>query len=120
MVASTKNRRVRETWIAITAAWLVCGAEAIASDWPIYRGPNHNGISDEVDWQSDWGDAGPKVLWRASVGTGSSSVVTADGRAYTMGNHGEEEDQQEDTVYCLDAETGEMRWKHTYPLPTAA
>ena len=117
MVASTKNRRVRETWIAITAAWLVCGAEAIASDWPIYRGPNHNEISDEVDWQSDWGDAGPKVLWRASVGTGSSSVVTAGGRAYTMGNHGEEEDQQEDTVYCLDAETGEMLWKHTYPCP---
>ena len=108
-----RDRRV----IAIAAAWLVCGAITIAGDWPNYRGPNHNGISDEVDWQGDWGDAGPKVLWRASVGTGSSSVVIADGRAYTMGNHGEEEEQQEDTVFCFDAETGELQWKHTYPCP---
>jgi outer membrane protein assembly factor BamB len=112
-----KNRRVRETCIVIAGAWLACGAAVRAGDWPIYRGPNHNGISDEVDWQADWGAAGPKVLWRASVGTGSSSVVTAGGRAYTMGNHGEEEGQQEDTVYCFDAETGEVIWKHTYPCP---
>ena len=86
--------------IAVAAMWLVCSTVTRAGDWPNYRGPNHNGISDEVDWQGDWGDAGPKVLWQASVGTGSSSVVIADGRAYTMGNHGKEEDQQEDTVYC--------------------
>ena len=108
-----KNRRVRETCIVIAGAWLACGAAVRAGDWPIYRGPNHNGISDELDWQADWGDVGPKVLWRASVGTGSSSVVTANGRAYTMGNQGEEESQQEDTVYCFDAETGELQWEHT-------
>jgi len=99
--------------IAIVAVWLVFGTVTRAGDWPNYRGPNHTGISDEVDWQGDWGDAGPKVLWRASVGTGSSSVVIADGRAYTMGNHGEEEEQQD----CFDAETGEFLWKHTYHYP---
>jgi outer membrane protein assembly factor BamB len=117
MVESKKNWRVRKTRFAIVAAWVVCGAAATAGDWPVYRGPNHNGISDEIEWRADWGEAGPKVLWRASVGTGSSSVVTADGRAYTMGNHGEEESQQEDTVYCFDAETGKVLWKHTYRCP---
>lgn len=112
-----KDRWGWATWFAIAAAWLVCGTVTRAGDWPIYRGPNYNGISEEIDWHSDWGDAGPKVLWRASVGTGSSSVVIADGRAYTMGNHGEEEDQQEDSVYCFNAETGELLWKHTYPCP---
>jgi outer membrane protein assembly factor BamB len=112
-----REQRGRETLIAIAAVWLVCSTVTRAGDWPNYRGPNHNGISDEVDWQGDWGDAGPKVLWQASVGTGSSSVVIADGRAYTMGNHGEEEDQQEDTVYCFDAVTGELLWKHTYLCP---
>jgi len=106
-----------ETWFAIAAAWLVCGTVTRAGDWPIYRGPNHNGISEETDWQGDWGDASPKVLWRASVGTGSSSVVVADGRAYTMGNHGDKEDQQKDSVYCFNAETGELLWKHMYPCP---
>lgn len=103
--------------MTIVAVWLVCGTVTRAGDWPNYRGPNHNGISDEVNWQADWGDAGPKVLWRAAVGTGSSSVVIADGRAYTMGNHGEEEEKQEDTVYCFDAETGQLLWKHTYRCP---
>ena len=112
-----REHRVPETLIAIAAVWLVCSTVTRAGDWPNYRGPNHNGISDEVDWQGDWGDAGPKVLWHASVGTGSSSVVIADGRAYTMGNHGQEEDQQEDTVYCFDAVTGELLWKHTYLCP---
>jgi outer membrane protein assembly factor BamB len=112
-----RDRRNWETLIAIVAVWLVFGTVTRAGDWPNYRGPNHTGISDEVDWQGDWGDAGPKVLWRASVGTGSSSVVIADGRAYTMGNHGEKEEQAEDTVYCFDAETGELQWKHTYHCP---
>jgi outer membrane protein assembly factor BamB len=113
-----RDRRNWEALIAIVAVWLVFGTVTRAGDWPNYRGPNHTGISDEVDWQANWGDAGPKVLWRASVGTGSSSVVIADGRAYTMGNHGEEEEQQEDTVYCFDAETGELLWKHTYHCPS--
>ena len=113
-----RDRRNWETLIAIIAVWLVFGTVTRAGDWPNYRGPNHTGISDEVDWQANWGDAGPKVLWLASVGTGSSSVVIADGRAYTMGNQGEEEEQQEDTVYCFDAETGELLWKHTYHCPS--
>ena len=96
MVGSSKVWRERNAWVAITTAWCLCCTVTSAEDWPIYRGPNHNGISDETEWQADWGDSGPKVLWRASVGTGLSSVVTANGRAYTMGNQGEEESQQED------------------------
>jgi len=107
----------RRTWIAIGAAWLVCGTAAMADDWPMYRGPNHDGISRETDWKADWGDTGPKVIWKASVGTGSSSVTTSDGKAYTMGNHGKEEREQKDTVYCFDAATGATVWKHTYPCP---
>jgi outer membrane protein assembly factor BamB len=34
-----------------------------------------------------------------------------------MGNHGDKEDQQKDSVYCFNAETGELLWKHTYPCP---
>ena len=97
---------LRGAWIAIALFWLGCHVSALAGDWPMYRGLNHNGISEEVDWVSTWGEDGPKVLWRASVGFGSSSVVIADGRAYTMGNQGQEEDQQQDTVYCFDAATG--------------
>lgn len=95
------------------------GDDVKAADWPIYRGVNHDGISEETNWKSDWTKAGPKVLWRGSVGTGYSSIVVSQGRAYTMGNHGGEKDggkePETDTIYCFDAVTGQVIWKHSYP-----
>jgi len=41
-----------------------------AADWPNWRGPDHNGISQETDWFEKWDSSGPERLWNASVGTG--------------------------------------------------
>ena len=107
----------RTTRTSIAAVWLACGLAAMAADWPNYRGPDHNGISSETEWKADWGEAGPKVLWQASVGKGSSSVVTSAGRACTMGNFGKKEADEKDTVSCFDAGTGKVIWTHSYPCP---
>ncbi len=96
---------------------LACVASSQAGDWPNYRGPDHTGISQETGWQADWGGAGPTILWRTGVGKGSSSVVIVKGRAYTMGNQGDTEGKEQDTIYCLDAATGEVIWTHSYPCP---
>ena len=79
-----------------------------ADDWPNWRGPNHNGISTETGWKANQ-DGSFKVTWRAEVGQGWSAVTVADGRAYTMGNR-----DNTDTVYCLDAFTGQEIWKKSY------
>lgn len=118
MKISKCNRWLQLLSVAVIIVGHICGAVVRAGDWPNYRGPNYDGISNETNWHANWGDAGPQVLWRASVGIGSSSVVIADGRAFTMGNHGEQEEQQVDTVYCFDADTGETLWKHTYKCPS--
>ena len=81
-------------------------------DWPRWRGPDLNGISKETDWTAAWPKEGPKQLWKANVGLGFSSVTVSQGRVYTMGN---KDDQ--DTVYCFDAASGEEIWKHTYREP---
>src|ERR1041384_6108614 len=88
--------------------WLLVLSTA-AADWPQWRGPNRNGISAETI-SATWPAAGPKILWRASVGTGFSSCSISQGRVYTMGNTNDR-----DTIWCLDARTGKELWRHTYP-----
>ncbi len=87
---------------------LFCGA-ASAADWPRFRGPGNDGVSKETDWNANWDVDGPPIVWRSEIGTGYSSVVIANGRLYTLGN-----DDNVETVYCLDAETGQERWRHSY------
>jgi outer membrane protein assembly factor BamB len=86
---------------------------ANAIDWYRFRGPDLNGISTETGWTTQWGQEGPRRLWKASVGTGFSSVTVSHGRAYTMGNDG----VKTDTIFCFDAATGAVIWKHSYPCP---
>ena len=83
-----------------------------AADWPNWRGPNHNGISNETGWLTTWPEAGPKVLWEKTLGTGFASMTIADGRVYAMGNI-----KDNDILYCLNADTGKEIWKKSYPCP---
>jgi len=78
-----------------------------AHDWPQWRGPNRNGVSPE---EITWPASGPKQLWKAAVGEGYSGVSVSRGRAYTLGNT-----NGVDTVWCLDAKTGTVVWKYSYP-----
>jgi outer membrane protein assembly factor BamB len=89
---------------------LLTTAPAQAEDWFRWRGPDLNGISRETGWQVNWPTEGPKPLWKASVGTGFSSMSVSHGRVYTMGNQ-----QEQDTVYCFDEKNGASIWKHSYP-----
>ncbi len=83
-----------------------------AADWPNWRGPNHNGISNETGWFTTWPEAGPKVLWEKTLGPGFASMAVSKGRVYAMGNI-----KDNDILYCLDADTGKEIWKKSYPCP---
>ncbi len=80
-----------------------------AADWPRWLGPaGYNLAPTDQSFDADlskW-----KVTWKANVGHGYSSVVVANGRAYTLGHDG----QSQETVYCFDAATGETKWKYSY------
>jgi outer membrane protein assembly factor BamB len=101
------------TRTAILIAMMLAAAPASAADWPQWLGPNRDGVSPETTRLADRPD--PKEIWRASVGLGPSSPVVAGGRCCVMGYTGGLEDPHgTDTVWCLDAETGEIVWKHSY------
>lgn len=84
---------------------------ARAADWPNYRGPDYDGISEETGWQSTW-QGSPTIAWKASLGWGFASMAVSDGRVYAMGNVNDK-----DIVYCFDAASGKELWKQSYPCP---
>lgn len=100
---------------AASLVLLALASVAQAGDWPRWRGPNLDGISQEKDWTTNWPGGAPKELWRASVSTGFSSVVVSQGRVFTLGNSNEV-----DSVFCFDAAAGKLRWKFEYPCPLDA
>lgn len=105
------TRLIRAFSILFSILAILSNSQARAEDWFRWRGPDLNGISRETGWLAKWPDEGPKRLWKASVGTGFSSMSVSRGHLYTMGNDG----QGTDTVYCFDAVSGAQIWKHSYP-----
>jgi outer membrane protein assembly factor BamB len=86
----------------------------VADDWPQWRGPQRNGQSAERDVLAAWPEGMPtKIIWRAQVGKGHSSVAVIGKRAYTIGWNGTHE-----TVWCFDALTGGEIWRKSYPSTT--
>ena len=96
-------------WIGLV--WI---PSAPAADWPNWRGPHHDGISRETGMLKTWPEKGPKVIWRAELGGGYSSVVVAGGRVFTQ-----TKDKKEDVIVCFAAATGERLWEYRYPCDYA-
>jgi outer membrane protein assembly factor BamB len=102
---STRRRII----ICASALLLLTALAAFAADWPVWRGPSGDGTTTET-LNTQWPAAGPTTLWKADVGIGHAPVSVAEGGVFTLGYTG-----KSDTVCCLDATTGEQRWRYDYP-----
>ena len=80
-----------------------------SAEWPNWMGKNYDGISTETNWSADWPKEGLQQSWTRELGTGFSSFSVVDGLAYSMGHRDGKE-----TVWCLNAKTGETEWTHSY------
>jgi len=103
------SRAISRACVPLALLGVVCAlcAASAAEDWPIYRGPSHDGISAEADWFSP--GAKPKVLWSEDIGRACSSMTVIGDIVYAMGNQADK-----DTVYCFHAASGKKLWEFSY------
>ena len=109
------NRMFRVAGIVSSATMLASTLAAAADapkEWPNFRGPNHDGVSTEKGWLTDWPKEGLKQLWLVELGCSYGSVSVSDGKLYAMGSANSDKDE---VFYCLDSETGKEVWKHPFP-----
>ena len=81
-----------------------------AEDWPNWMGAGGRGISTESGWASSWPTEGLEEMWSKEIGIGFSSISISRGRLYTAGHR-----EGTETIYCLNADDGQLLWKHQYP-----
>jgi len=71
-------------WATTIAIFLIWQMAALATDWPMYRGPTTDGISPDPIL-TNWPTNGPPVIWQnGSLSNGFSVIVVSRGRAFTM------------------------------------
>lgn len=75
-------------------------------DWPQWRGPRRDGVSDQRGLLPTWPEGGPKLLWKiGNLGHGWSSPIVVGDRLYITGDLGEDL-----VIFAFDLE-GNLKWK---------
>ena len=79
--------------------------------WPGWLGPQRDGWVPDFTPPDPW----PEQLiqkWRVQVGTGYGSPLVATGHVFQHARQGDEE-----VLWCLDLETGQVKWRTSYAAP---
>ena len=98
----------------VFALILICAAAAAQTKetpWLQWGGPNRNFQTEAAGLADHWPAAGPRVLWKRTLGEGYSSILVENGVLYTMyGRPGEE------ITLAAGAATGKTIWERANPV----
>jgi outer membrane protein assembly factor BamB len=98
--------KVQQLFTCVAAA-LVCSFALAADDWPQFRGPSGQGVSDATNVPTKW-SATENVAWKTKLpGSGWSSPVLSNGKIYLTTAV-----QSPLTLraLCIDANSGQILW----------
>jgi len=106
---------MKQALLALTAG-ILFGSFALADDWPQFRGPNRDGISNEKGLLKAWPKGGPKLAWTfKDAGLGHSSFAVVKGVLYTLGtdydfkNH--DKGAKDEYVIAINEKDGKELWR---------
>ncbi|MEZ6126906.1 MAG: PQQ-binding-like beta-propeller repeat protein [Planctomycetaceae bacterium] len=115
-------------WCLLAVSFTVSSASTFvaADDWPQWMGPQRDNVWRETGILSKFPEGGPKVLWRTPLAGGYSGAAVADGKLFItdyvtsddvkVGNFERKEFTGTERVVCLNEKSGEVLWKHEYPV----
>jgi len=79
-----------------------------ANDWPQWRGPQRNGVSQETGLLKEWPKDGPKLIWKITeAGSGYSAPAVVGDHLFLPGNEGLENE----FVRALSVKDGKQVWQ---------
>ncbi|MDX1502351.1 MAG: PQQ-binding-like beta-propeller repeat protein [Thermoanaerobaculia bacterium] len=119
--------------LLVTVAACGGGAGAPPADpgeWPRFRGPGGNGVTEATGLPVEWSADSPNVRWRTEIpGIGNSSPIVSHGRVFLTTAVDTGERQLSRRVVALDLDSGGILWQREvtageeeqkHPLNTSA
>ncbi len=108
------------------SVWMVCSAPVKADDWPQWMGPQRDGVWRETGIVDRLPESGLTRKWRTPIGSGYAGPAVVGDRVFVTdriivegadsANPFERKPvPSSERVLCLNRDTGEIMWKHTYP-----
>jgi outer membrane protein assembly factor BamB len=90
---------------------LALAGSALAGNWPQWRGPNMNGVSDETGIPVQW-DQSKNVAWKLAMPglSGSTPIIWGDRIFLSTGNADKVE------LWCIDRNKGQILWQKLVSL----
>lgn len=125
---------MQRTWVqrlkgSLAAAVLVLAVPVVfADDWPQWLGPRRDGVWRETGILERFPKGGPKVRWRTPIGIGYAGPAVSGGKVYVTdrilaqgavnpkSGFSRNVVDGKERVLCLDEATGNVLWKHEYPV----
>lgn len=96
-----KKRRTRTLLLSCLLAW-----PALGGNWPHWRGPNANGVSDEKNLPLKW-DTRENVTWKLAMPdvSGSTPIIWGENIFLHVSDGGKL------YLWCVERNRGEVKWK---------
>src|SRR5438270_6630205 len=93
--------------LLVTVSLCLLPLTAGAADWPQWRGPQRDGISQETGLLKEWPKEGPQLLWQLKdIGDGYSTPAVVGARLYVMSNKG----MDNEFVQAREVNDGKEAW----------
>ncbi len=75
--------------VVVATLMLLVAGRLVAADWPQWRGPQRNGVSQETGLLKEWPKEGPSLIWQnKKIGSGYSTPAVVGERIYLLANQG--------------------------------